>query len=86
MILGSFIVTILSALIATPFAIGAAVFMTEVSPKGARILQPAIELLVGIPSVVYGFYRFAGRSSLLSAVSLVELDLGFCQGFSFSLS
>ena len=55
MILGSFIVTILSALIATPFAIGAAVFMTEVSPKGAKILQPAIELLVGIPSVVYGF-------------------------------
>ena len=29
--------------------------MTEVSPKGARLLQPAIELLVGIPSVVYGF-------------------------------
>lgn len=54
MILGSFIVTILSALIATPFAIGATVFMTEVS-KGAKILQPAIELLVGIPSVVYGF-------------------------------
>ena len=56
MILGSFIVTILSALIATPFAIGAAVFMTEISPKyGSKILQPAIELLVGIPSVVYGF-------------------------------
>lgn len=56
MILGSFIVTILSALIATPFAIGAAVFMTEVSPKyGRKILQPAVELLVGIPSVVYGF-------------------------------
>ena len=55
MILGSFIVTLLSALLATPFAIGAAVFMTEVSPKGARFLQPAIELLVGIPSVVYGF-------------------------------
>lgn len=56
MITGSFIVTILSALIATPFAIGAAVFMTEISPKyGAKILQPAVELLVGIPSVVYGF-------------------------------
>ncbi|MFB2732013.1 phosphate ABC transporter permease subunit PstC, partial [Streptococcus pneumoniae] len=52
---GPFIVTILSALIPTPFAIGAAGFMTEVSPKGAKILQPAIELLVGIPSVVYGF-------------------------------
>ena len=56
MILGSFIVTILSAIIATPFAIGAAVFMTEISPKyGAKILQPVVELLVGVPSVVYGF-------------------------------
>ncbi len=56
MISGSFIVTILSAIIATPIAIGAAVFMTEISPKrGAKILQPVIELLVGIPSVVYGF-------------------------------
>ena len=56
MIAGSFIVTILSSLIATPFAIGAAVFMTEISPKyGAKILQPAVELLVGILSVVYGF-------------------------------
>ena len=56
MIAGSFIVTSLSAIIATPFAIGAAVFMTEISPKnGTKILQPVIELLVGIPSVVYGF-------------------------------
>ncbi|MDH6365612.1 phosphate transport system permease protein [Enterococcus sp. PF1-24] len=56
MIAGSFIVTFMSAIIATPFAIGAAVFMTEISPKqGTKILQPVIELLVGIPSVVYGF-------------------------------
>ncbi|HEL2583513.1 TPA: phosphate ABC transporter permease subunit PstC [Streptococcus suis] len=56
MVSGSFIVTILSAVVATPIAIGAAVFMTEISPKrGAKILQPVIELLVGIPSVVYGF-------------------------------
>ncbi|HFR3341775.1 TPA: phosphate ABC transporter permease subunit PstC [Streptococcus suis] len=56
MISGSFIVTILSAVVATPIAIGAAVFMTEISPKrGAKILQTVIELLVGIPSVVYGF-------------------------------
>ncbi|GBG97051.1 phosphate ABC transporter permease subunit PstC [Lactococcus termiticola] len=53
---GSLIVTILSALIATPFAIGAGIYMTEISPKyGSKILQPVIELLVGIPSVVYGF-------------------------------
>jgi phosphate transport system permease protein len=56
MITGSFGVTLLSALLATPFAIGAAVYMTEISPKwGEKILQPVIDLLVGIPSVVYGF-------------------------------
>lgn len=56
MIVGSFLITILSALIATPFAIGTAVFMNEISPnRGAKILRPVTELLVGIPSVVYGF-------------------------------
>jgi len=56
MITGSFLVTFLSAIVATPFAVGAAIFMTEISPRyGAKILQPVIELLVGIPSVVYGF-------------------------------
>ncbi|MFC0234371.1 phosphate ABC transporter permease subunit PstC [Vagococcus entomophilus] len=56
MIAGSFIVTVLSAIVATPFAVGTAIFMVEVSPKrGANLLQPVIELLVGIPSVVYGF-------------------------------
>ncbi|MBS4178395.1 phosphate ABC transporter permease subunit PstC [Bacillus sp. FJAT-49731] len=55
-IIGSFAVTFLSALVCAPVAIGAAVFMTEISPSfGKKILQPVIELLVGIPSVVYGF-------------------------------
>ncbi|MFB5677848.1 phosphate ABC transporter permease subunit PstC [Paenibacillus terreus] len=55
-ITGSFAVTILAALIASPLGLCAALFMTEIVPKfGKRILQPAIELLSGIPSVVYGF-------------------------------
>lgn len=56
MIAGSFGVTLLSALLATPFAVGAAIYMTEISPRvGKRVLEPVIDLLVGIPSVVYGF-------------------------------
>ncbi|MGC4376943.1 phosphate ABC transporter permease subunit PstC [Fictibacillus sp. Mic-4] len=55
-IFGSFAVTFLSALIAAPLGIGGAIFMTEIAPSwGRKILQPVIELLVGIPSVVYGF-------------------------------
>lgn len=75
MITGSFIVTFLSAIIATPFAIGAAVFMVEISPRqGQKILQPVIELLVGIPSVVYGFI---GLSVVVPAVRSVFGGTGF---------
>lgn len=56
MIVTSFAVTLLAALIATPFAIAVAIFMTEyTSKKGSQFLQSVMELLVGIPSVVYGF-------------------------------
>ncbi len=56
MITGSFAVTFLAAIVCAPLAIGGAVFMTEISAKrGQKMLQPVIELLVGIPSVVYGF-------------------------------
>ncbi|MDK2800619.1 MAG: phosphate transport system permease protein [Clostridiales bacterium] len=55
-IFGSFSVTILAVLLSTPLSVGAAIFMAEISPKwGAKFLQPVIELLIGIPSVVYGF-------------------------------
>lgn len=55
-IFGSFSVTFLSALIAGPIGIGSALFMTEVSKRyGRKFIQPVLEILVGIPSVVYGF-------------------------------
>lgn len=55
-IIGSFLVTLLAAIIAAPLGIGAAIFMTEIYPTlGKKVLKPVIELLVGIPSVVYGY-------------------------------
>ncbi|MDF2911504.1 MAG: pstC [Sporolactobacillus laevolacticus] len=54
-IFGSMAVTFLAALIATPIAIGTAIFMAELAKKwGTKVMQPIIEILVGIPSVVYG--------------------------------
>jgi len=55
MIFGSFAITFLSVIIAMPISIGTALFMSEVSKKwGNKALRPVIEILVGIPSVVYG--------------------------------
>jgi phosphate transport system permease protein len=53
---GSLIVTIGAALIAVPFGIGTAVYISEIAPRWMReILKPLVELLGGLPSVVLGF-------------------------------
>lgn len=55
-ILGSLETCGLALLIAVPFSIAAAIFMTEINPKaGVRLFQPATEIFLGIPSVVYGW-------------------------------
>lgn len=55
-ILGSLMTCFLGLAIATPFALGAAVFITEIAPRaGERLFRPAVELFLGIPSVVYGW-------------------------------
>lgn len=57
LLVGSLYVTILSAIIGVPFGIGCALFLTELAPPlVSRIMRPAIALLAGIPSVVYGFF------------------------------
>lgn len=55
-IVGSLLTCGLGLLIAVPFAVGAAIFMVEIAPElGEKILRPATEIYVGIPSVVYGW-------------------------------
>lgn len=50
---------VLSTLIALPIAIGSAIFAVEIQPKfGSKVFQPLIELLTGIPSVVFGLIGF----------------------------
>ena len=56
LITGSLIVTLGAMLIAIPFGIGTAVFISEIAPRWMReILKPLVELLGGLPSVVLGF-------------------------------
>ncbi|MCF7876250.1 phosphate ABC transporter permease subunit PstC [Candidatus Bipolaricaulota bacterium] len=59
MIWGSIVVTFGATLLAAPMGISAAIFIGKFAPEWLRsILKPAIELLAGIPSVVYGFIGF----------------------------
>jgi phosphate transport system permease protein len=56
MILGSIWVTVGALLIGGPIGVACAVFLVEIAPRQvADFVRPAIQLLAGIPSVVYGF-------------------------------
>lgn len=60
LILGTLGVTIGALIIGIPTGVGCAVFLAEmVKARPAKIFKSAIELLAGIPSVVYGFFGLA---------------------------
>lgn len=83
MILGSIYVTAGAIVIGVPIDILVAVFMTRFCPKWLyKILKPAVDLLAGIPSVVYGFFGlmvivplirdlFGGSGTSMLAASIV---------------
>lgn len=54
-ILTSILGTFAAILLGVPIGVGTAIFLTEISPKKlAAVIGPAVELLAGIPSVIYG--------------------------------
>lgn len=56
LIVGTLATTVLAVLISTPISLGVAIFMTEMAPPWARrVMQPVLELFIGIPSIIYGF-------------------------------
>ncbi|MBU0512300.1 MAG: phosphate ABC transporter permease subunit PstC [Chloroflexi bacterium] len=69
---GSLIVTIGATLIAVPFGIGGAVYISEIAPRWMRdVLKPLVEVLGGLPSVVLGFLGIL----VLSPYLRILLDL-----------
>lgn len=71
MILGSIYVTAGAIIVGVPLGLLTAVFMAYFCPpKLYKVLKPAVELLAGIPSVVYGFF------GLVVMVPLIRTTLG----------
>ena len=81
LIVTSFSVTVLSTVLALPVALGSAIFTVEIAPKfGRRVFQPLIELLVGIPSVVFGLIGFHVIVGAVRAIFNVNVGLGILPG------
>jgi phosphate transport system permease protein len=75
-IVGSLLISGLALIISAPFSLAASIFMTHISPGlGKKLLQPAIEIFVGIPSVVYGW---VGLTVLVPFIARVfDLPYGY---------
>ena len=88
--MATLIVVGLAVLLATPLAILIGIFLSEIAPPSARaVAEPALQLLAGIPAVVYGFVGYAtlvplmgrwlptGETLLCAAVILALMVLPF---------
>ena len=63
---GTIMVALLAMLVATPLGLATAIYLTEyASPRLSKILRPAIELLAGVPTVVYGYFALTFVTPLL---------------------
>ena len=71
-ILTSIVGTFLAILIGVPIGVMTAIFLAEVAPKKlANVVRPAVELLAGIPSVIYGLLGILILNPLMYKLELI---------------
>jgi phosphate transport system permease protein len=74
LVAGTVVVSLCAALVALPFGLGSAIYLSEYARSSERkILKPTLEILAGIPTVVYGYFA-------LTAISPILQDLGIQRG------
>ncbi len=72
MIHGTVMTTIIATAVAAPLGVSAALFLSEIAPTTVReVVKPGVEILAGIPSIVYGFIGF----TVLSPWASTQFDL-----------
>lgn len=66
---GTLLVTVIAAFVAIPIGLMSAIFIAEYAPtRTRRVLKPGLELLAGIPTVVYGYFALTFVTPLLQPV------------------
>jgi phosphate transport system permease protein len=69
LVTATLITTFWALLVAIPFGLGAAIYLSEyASPRTRKWLKPALEVLAGIPTVVYGFFALTFVTPLMQDI------------------
>lgn len=76
---GTFMITAIALLVAIPVGLGNAIYMSEyASNKARKFLKPMLEILAGIPTVVYGFFAaLTVAPAMVEFFELLNIDAAF---------
>jgi len=82
---GTAMTTVIALLVAVPLGLGAAMYLSEYASRRARkVLKPTVELLAGVPSVVYGFFALTFVTPTLLQ-DILNLKVGFTNALAAGL-
>jgi phosphate transport system permease protein len=71
LVAGTVSVTVWACIVCVPFGLGAAIFLSEYAgPRTRAVLKPVLELLAGIPTVVFGYFALTFVTPLLRDLGL----------------
>jgi phosphate transport system permease protein len=71
LVAGTVSVTVWACVVCVPFGLGAAIFLSEYArPRARAVLKPTLELLAGIPTVVFGYFALTFVTPLLRDIGL----------------
>lgn len=69
LVLGTLKITAIAAVVSVPLGLGAAIYLSEyATDKARRIIKPILEVLAGIPTIVYGFFALTFVTPLLKNI------------------
>jgi phosphate transport system permease protein len=69
LVLGTTLITVVALIVAVPIGLASAIYLSEYASRRARnIIKPTLEVLVGIPTVVFGFFAVTVMTPLLRSV------------------
>lgn len=85
LVTATLMVTAIALLVAVPLGLGAAMYLSEyASPRVRKALKPTLELLAGVPSVVYGFFALMFVTPTLLQ-KILSLEVGFTNALAAGL-
>jgi len=69
LVVATLLTTAISIAIALPLGLGSAIYLSEyASPRARKALKPLLEVLAGVPTVVYGFFALFALNPILQAI------------------